>query len=364
MLINLAGITFLGGIIVLANLYQAKKFSNRTAINALFLMLSILVIVIGGLVLLTALASSQSLGENAGNLEISEIPTKSGITLFVVSLILGVVSISLTFSRRFRSFLQKHIVRSDGFEKRNHADSVVHTLAIIIMFFASVNTIGNFIVAGGIEGIAEQIGDIGATDLLVNFLLYVTMAILGVGVFIRRDIPRTIRRLGIRLPEKGKISRWMQNGIKHLVIGAIVGFGMFWVQVGLSMIWQLFVSPETLAEQTAASQALFAALGGSLWLGFLIAFTAGVGEELLFRGALQPIFGNLIVSIFFVMLHSQYILTPASLIILLVSLVFGSLRSHYTTPTAMMAHFVYNFTPFVILTLLTNAGLSLDGFIF
>ena len=118
------------------------------------------------------------------------------------------------------------------------------------------------------------------------------------------------------------------------------------------------------SEQYLASQAMFEALGNSLWLGFLVAFTAGVGEELLFRGALQPIFGNLIVSIFFVMMHSQYILTPASLIILLVSLVFGFLRTYYTTPSAMMAHFVYNFTPFVIITILVNAGFPMEAIIF
>ena len=363
MLITLAAIAVLGAIIIVANFYQAGRFSNRIAINGLFLLVTISIVILGGLVLLTVLASHDPTTINDGLIS-EPLPVESGIGLFAFSFISGILGTGLIFSRSLRFFVQKYIVRSDGNEKRKHADSVVHTLAILMMLLAIVNTVGGYVIAGGLEGLAEQLTEISATDMLANLLIYILMSILGVGLFIRRNIPRTLKRLGFRLPEKGETGKWLLNGVKHLAIGAIVGFGMFWIQVGLSFVWQLFVSPETLAEQTAASQAMFEALGNSLWLGFLVAFTAGVGEELLFRGALQPIFGNLIVSIFFVMMHSQYILTPASLIILLVSLVFGFLRTYYTTPSAMMAHFVYNFTPFVIITILVNAGFPMEAIIF
>ena len=364
MFIILAGIALVGGIVIIANLYQARRFENRMALNGLYLLLSVMIVLIGAMVLLTAVASSGSANLVENNNLTLEISLEASIGLFIASLFAGVISLIITFSRRTRIFVQKYIVRSDGVEKRKHADSVIHTLALILMLFASIFTIGNFIIAGGIQGIAEELVNISVADLLSNFLMYVLLALLGVGIFIRRNLSRTLIRLGIRLPEQGQFGQWLRDAIKHLIIGAIIGFGMFWIQVGLSLIWQMSVSPETLAEQTAASQAMFAALGGSLWMGFLVAFTAGVGEELLFRGALQPIFGNLLVSIFFVMLHSQYILTPASLIILLVSLVFGFLRSRYTTPSAMMAHFVYNFTPFVLMGILSGMGISLESIIF
>lgn len=358
-MILLFSLALIGGIIVIANLYQAQQFTNRTALNGLYIALSVLIILMGGLVLVIALSETNPLASPDEIINTVEIPNSTGIGLFIISLVLGIFSIGLTLSRPLRLWLQKFIVQSDGVEKRKHADSVVHTLAVILMFFASVFTVGNFIIAGGIEGLAESIGDINAIDLWSNFALYVVLALLGVGIFIRRNLKRTLKRLGFRLPEQGNYLIWFINGIKHLGIGVFVGFGMFWVQVGLTVIWQLFVSPETLAAQSAASQALFNALSGSLWLGFLVAFTAGVGEELLFRGALQPIFGNIIVSIFFVMLHSQYILTPASIIIFIVSLVFGFLRTHYTTPAAMMAHFIYNFTPFVIFSIISQYNISI-----
>jgi uncharacterized protein len=80
---------------------------------------------------------------------------------------------------------------------------------------------------------------------------------------------------------------------------------------------------------------------------------------LLFRGALQPIFGNLLVSLFFTLLHSQYTFTPASLIILVVSLAFGYVRQKYSTSASIVAHFVYNFSPFILLYLASQAGLSI-----
>lgn len=358
MTVAIVGLTFIGGIIVLVNLYQAQQFTNRIAVNGILLLLAVMMMGIGGFTYITALSSAGELPIN-GDITI-DISLDGALTLFIASLILGVISIGLIFSRPLRIFVQKRIVQSDGIERRKHADSVVHTLAIILMFFASIVTISSFIIAGGMDGIAEEIGNIGAVDLLSNLVLYTMLAVLGVGIFIRRSLTRTIKRLGIRLPENGQFLNWLFTGTKHLAIGAVVGFGMFWVQIALSLIWQLTVPPETIAEQSAASQALFVALSGSLWLGFLVAFTAGVGEELLFRGALQPIFGNIITSIFFVMLHSQYILTPASLIIFVVSLVFGFVRSRYTTPSAMMAHFIYNFTPFVLIFVLQQYGLSLE----
>ena len=360
MSIIIVAVAFISSIIIMANLFQAKQFTNKAVMNGLLLMMAIPITLLGVLVVLSSAPNETDTGRAIADVIISSIPS---IGFLSVSIVLGIFSIVLIYSKRLRQVIQKYVVMSNGQDRRYHADSVVHTLAIILMIFASMNTIGNFILAGGIEGIAEDLADIGIVDLLTNFLMYIVISLFGVGIFVRRNLARTIKRLGIRLPEKENILGWLGQGVKHLLIGTVVGFGMFWVQVGLSVTWQSFVSPETLAEQSVAAEAMFTAFSGSLWLGFLLAFTAGVGEELLFRGALQPIFGNIIVSIFFVMLHSQYILTPASLIILTVSLVFGFLRNHYTTPSAMMAHFVYNFTPFVLISILAQWGITLESII-
>jgi hypothetical protein len=114
-------------------------------------------------------------------------------------------------------------------------------------------------------------------------------------------------------------------------------------------IWEALVSPETFKEQTEASDALAASVT-SIGLALTVALTAGIGEELAFRGALQPIFGFWFTAVMFVISHSQYTLTPAYLIILVVAIGLGLIRKYYDTTTAIFTHFFYNLT-LLILTL-------------
>jgi membrane protease YdiL (CAAX protease family) len=69
------------------------------------------------------------------------------------------------------------------------------------------------------------------------------------------------------------------------------------------------------------------------------------------RGALQPVFGILITSIFFTLLHTQYLFTPTMGLIFLISVGFGVIRRRYNTTTAIITHFVYNFFPLLLLVL-------------
>lgn len=328
---------------------QPKKDGNRSVLTrGIHLMLIVMIGMMGLLVWLNSQAPATP------DAPAPTVSPETGLLFFVVSIALGGLGLLLTFSTHVRLIFERYIVRSNGTTRRYSPYSPVHTVAILLAIFGTVNVVGNFVLAGGTEGLAESFTEDGLapSDLLLNMVIYVAVALAGVGLFVRRGIKRTLLRLGFRLPQKKGFLRWLLQGSKHLILGAIIGFGLFWVQAAMGIVWQLTASPETIAEQTAASEALFAAFSGSLWLGFLLALTAGVGEELLFRGGLQPIFGNLLTSLFFVVLHSQYLLTPATLIIFVVSLVFGLVRDRYTTPAAMMAHFVYNFTPFVLLSIL------------
>jgi membrane protease YdiL (CAAX protease family) len=83
-----------------------------------------------------------------------------------------------------------------------------------------------------------------------------------------------------------------------------------------------------------------------------------LGEEVFFRGALQPVFGLGLTSVFFALLHTQYTLTPASAGIFLVSLGMGWLRQRYSTTAAIFAHFAYNF---IQLALVALANMALNG---
>ena len=71
--------------------------------------------------------------------------------------------------------------------------------------------------------------------------------------------------------------------------------------------------------------------------------SAGIGEEAIFRGALQPRFGILIPSLLFAMLHGpQYGFNIALLGLLGVSIILGLERKYVNTTAAMITHALFN----------------------
>jgi membrane protease YdiL (CAAX protease family) len=70
---------------------------------------------------------------------------------------------------------------------------------------------------------------------------------------------------------------------------------------------------------------------------------AGIGEEAIFRGALQPRYGIVIPSLLFSMLHGpQYGFNLALLGLFGVSVILGLLRKHLNTTAAMITHALFN----------------------
>jgi membrane protease YdiL (CAAX protease family) len=343
------GIVVAGSIIYAANLHEINQMNGRL-LNALLLLVSTLGIVMGGSIAVIAftdtMAATATLpAEQAETMaKLSQIDLTTAFVFLLVSLIVGILSMVLIVSRDARLWIARVVIRGDGVNRLYNPDSAVHTTAIVLALFEIVNVVGGFILAGGIEGIAAELAENMSIEMLFSGLLtYLLIALLGVGLFIRRDVRQTLQRLALD-----------NVTLRQLLIGAGVGFGMFWIVRGLEVAWMLLVSPELFAEQSAAAEQLFLAFSGSLLAALLLALTSSIGEEILFRGALQPIFGIFWTSLFFTLLHTQYIFTPASLLIFGVSLIFGWLRLRYNTMTAIVAHFVYNFVPFVLYWLFTQ----------
>jgi uncharacterized protein len=78
----------------------------------------------------------------------------------------------------------------------------------------------------------------------------------------------------------------------------------------------------------------------------IVALNAGVGEELLFRGAIHPLLGNGWTSLVFALLHTgiprSRLLAAFGLYVFAVSLGLGVLYEHYGLAAAMAAHAVYD----------------------
>lgn len=173
-------------------------------------------------------------------------------------------------------------------------------------------------------------------SLAASALIYVSLSVVGVGWGIRRDTRAVLQRLGLRAPT-------LRDCFAGLVIGTLLFAGMI---AATSLLPYGATADESLART------LFVIVKDSLPAALLVAILAGTGEEIFFRGALQPIFGLCLTSLFFALIHLQYGLSPALLILFFVSLGLGLLRKRFSTSAAIIAHATYNFLPFLLIRLL------------
>jgi hypothetical protein len=219
--------------------------------------------------------------------------------------------------------------------------SLVHTTALVLMMLQLTLTLVSTYVAGGTSGVAENLSNQppNTQQLGLDLGVNVLFALGGVGFFMRRNLSETLQRLGIHAPT-----------ILDVALSIALGILMYIGITLASLVWQSTVSLETFERQTSAANAMFAAYASTPLLGVALAASSAVGEEVLYRGALQPVFGILITTGYFVLLHTQYLFTPAMLLILALGLVLAFVRARRNTTTAIMTHFVYNLIPFILVS--------------
>ncbi|MGH3145858.1 MAG: lysostaphin resistance A-like protein, partial [Rubrobacter sp.] len=87
----------------------------------------------------------------------------------------------------------------------------------------------------------------------------------------------------------------------------------------------------------------------------LIGVGAGLGEETLFRGAVQPKFGIVATSVLFASMHVQYGPSLLLVYVFVLSVGLGLLRRWINTTASFLAHAAYNFLG-VLLTFYTESG--------
>jgi hypothetical protein len=230
-------------------------------------------------------------------------------------------------------------------------DSWVHNTAIIMILLLLIAQLMLFLSQGGTEAMAQSIEEQGAnvTDLLIQLWLQVIAAFLGVGWAIRRDWNSTLNRLGLRIPNRQDFVWGVGGGIA--LLGLLWFFGII-----LGLIITLFFpdQAQSVSNMNRANDSIAQAFS-TLPLALILSASAAIGEEILFRGALQPIFGNLLISIFFALLHTQSLLSPAIILLLGISIGLGIIRNRASTTAAIIAHFIYNFTQLLFAILLLSA---------
>jgi uncharacterized protein len=216
------------------------------------------------------------------------------------------------------------------------AGRTVHAVALSYSSLVLVNlllTLGMGLsnLADTFQSSAEAGASYNITALIwVQDLTMLVMALVGVGWLSRRRLQAAVQRLGVVVPT------WTQAAV-----GLAVGLAMVPAILLLEYLARqlgLGANPdvERLTEQMLGP--MLTSLPGVLTLGL----AAALGEETVFRGALQPRFGLILTAILFALLHSNYGVTLSTVLVFLVGVVLGLLRQRGNTTVSMLTHATYN----------------------
>ena len=181
------------------------------------------------------------------------------------------------------------------------------------------------------DRLAALLGDPGALvsapQLAGGLVGYVVLAFASVGFMVRRDGRASLQRLGLTAPRPAD---WLT------------------VIAGVTALWLFNVGSEWLEQRSfpalwTSDQGFTVALAGAMGPGLmlLLSLSAGIGEEITLRGALQPKLGIALTSLLFATLHVQYSWYGV-LSILVFGLLLGVIRKHSCTTAAILVHTLYN----------------------
>jgi len=216
------------------------------------------------------------------------------------------------------------------------AASPVHAVALSLSVLIVTQLL--FTMGIGLTNLAESLEAqeaAGVTSnttlgLWIQQIMTAVFAFIGVGWLVRRDWSESLQRLGLVVPS-----------VRNVILGVVLGLGMVPVVILIERIVSIFnvgVDPgvEALTEQLLGP--LFTTPFGIITLGV----SAALGEETLFRGAIQPRFGLILTALLFALVHSNYGISISTLIVFILGLVLGIVRMRTNTTTVMIIHAVYN----------------------
>jgi membrane protease YdiL (CAAX protease family) len=208
-------------------------------------------------------------------------------------------------------------------------DSPVHMTALAFAIYQVGLSLAQMALIGDLENLTEAELGLTVWSVLLSGIPLLLFALLGVGLWVRRDWRVLLDRLGLRRPT------W-----RHLLLAAVAVVLLLAFDYAVTLFWQ-GVDPLGYDVLDRVTENLFGGLisvGGALALGL----SAGISEELLFRGAVQPRLGLILTSILFAVGHLQYSLSLATLEILIIGLVLGLIRNRTGTTVAILVHAGYN----------------------
>ena len=169
-----------------------------------------------------------------------------------------------------------------------------------------------------------------------NFLGLILLSACGVGIFVTRKPMETLRRLGLVRPT-----------FTHVLIG----IGGIFMTFAYDYLWSTYTHgqdgmgyADKISHYNEGAFNPTTSASSASALASATGICAGIGEEIISRGALQPVLGILPAAFLHGVLHAQFAHAP--MLILQVagwSTIMGIIRRYTNTTTTIITHVGYNF---------------------
>ncbi len=263
---------------------------------------------------LFTLAGQTAVGQAAAGKQ-----TAGGTAAGAVLLIAGVAS-ALLLTRPAREM----VARLLPIDPDSPVDATALVLSLLLVAAQAASQLATDVLAREAAGTALR-----PVDLLAQELPFLLAALFGVGFLLRRPAPAALRRLGLVRP-----TPW------QLII-ALAAAGLFYAFGNASADLAHHYTRSLADRVDAANNRLFGQLTDPAGIATL-ALAAGVCEEALFRGAMQPRLGLVWTAVVFTATHSQYGLSLDAVAVLVLAVGLGLLRRATNTTTTVVCHVAYN----------------------
>lgn len=213
--------------------------------------------------------------------------------------------------------------------------SSVHAIAIFLVTLPVIMLAFEQALGPGTEadlGEASQTGAAAAVTSILNHRIQLAVwTLVGVGWLTRRTWRQVLERLGLVKPRPNEIAIGIGSGL--LLFGILLILESLRAATG----WEL--NGKAAQLQDPEFGLLFRSIPATLTAGIAI----GIGDEALFRGALQPKLGLLLTSLLFVVVFCSVGSTLLGVTLtLMIGLTLGVLRMRFNTTTCVTVHCTYN----------------------
>lgn len=240
---------------------------------------------------------------------------RDGLTFLLVGFALALPLVS-----RFRQLVARAIAIDPA--SPVHMVGLALILTLLVVFTISLVNVGD-------TPEALPAGSIGYVEVVAQNVFLMAAAYAAVGAGVARSVKDASKRLGLT---------WPTPRIIAISIGFVfLGFLVAGAAGIATAIFQPDLSDRIGTSMVEATSELQSPLGA-----VVLGLSAGLGEELLLRGAIQPRFGMVVTAALFALLHTQYGFSWIIVGLFGVGLLLGYERRRFGTTAAILTHAIYN----------------------